>query len=197
MISDKNGLKSALEFLENIDALKSTYRKCLIMNGSKEESTAEHSFSFAMAVLCLSKFSKSEIDVSKAVKMALCHDLAEALLGDTFHYDKESTQSEISEAEALKRVLSPISDTDLAQEIFDLWEEFEHGNGPEATFLRGIDRFLPMYHNYKTEGHSWVKYGITKEMALEKNSHIADSSDVVWSFTKEMLDESKRNGWIG
>ncbi len=193
----KDDLQGALKFLENIDALKSTYRKCLTMNGDREESTAEHSFSFAMAVFCLSRFSKSEIDVTKAIKMALCHDLAEALLGDTFHYDKESTESEMSEADALKKILMPISDTEVAQEIFELWEEFEHGDSHEAVFLRGIDRFLPMYHNYKTKGHSWLKYGITKEMALQKNSHIADSSDVVWSFTKEMLEESKRKGWIG
>ena len=156
--NDKDEFIGVLKFLENIDALKSTYRKCLVMSGEREESTAEHSFSFAMAVLCLSKFSNAEVDVMKSVKMALCHDLAEALLGDTFHYDKDNTKNEMSESEALKKILSPISDTEIALEIFDLWSEFEFGEGPEATFLRGIDRFLPMYHNFKTEGHAWVKY---------------------------------------
>lgn len=189
-------LQAALKFIENIDALKNTYRKCLIMSGQREESTAEHCFSLAMAVLCLSKFSNYEIDVVKTVKMALFHDLAEALLGDTFHYEKDKKPQDTFESEALKKILAPISDTDLAQEIYQLWEEFEYGDGPEAVFLRGLDRFLPMLHNYKTQGHSWIKYGITKEQALRKNSHIEQSSRVLWDYTRAMLDEAQSNGWI-
>lgn len=189
-------LQEAIQFIENIDALKNTYRKCLIMSGQREESTAEHSFSLAMAVLCLSQFSNQKIDVMKTVKMALFHDLAEALLGDTFHYDKETTSQEISEKEAFQQILKPIASTELAAEIYELWNEFEYGSGPEAVFLRGLDRFLPMLHNFKTNGHSWVKYGITKEKALQKNSHIEQSSDAIWSFTKKMLDESQSKGWI-
>lgn len=190
-------LHNALKFIENIDALKNTYRKCLIMSGQREESTAEHSFSLAMAVLSLAQFSNQKIDITKTVKMALFHDLAEALLGDTFHYDKNTKPQEKSEAEALKELLQPIASTDLATEIFNLWNEFEHSDSAEAVFLRGVDRFLPMFHNYKTKGHSWVKYGITKEKALEKNSHIEKSSAALWNFTKDMLVESQGKGWIG
>ncbi len=196
-MSDQNsGVEQALAFVENIDALKDTYRKCLVLSGKREESTAEHSFSLAMAVLLFSQFSNQKIDVAKTVKMALFHDLAEALVGDVFHYEKSSTVTEISEREALLKILSPIASTDLASEILVLWEEFETGDSAEAVFLRGVDRFLPMYHNFKTKGHSWLKYGITKERALEKNSHIEQSSEALWSFTKNMLNESQAKGWI-
>lgn len=189
-------LTQALKFLEEIDKLKDTYRKCLVMSGKREESTAEHSFSFAMAVMALAPLSNRAIDISKAIKMALFHDLAEALTGDTFHYEKVENQS-VSESEALRKVLSPIKDTALAMEIFELWNEFETGTSNEAVFLRGVDRFLPMYHNYKTKGHSWVKHGITKEQALDKNSHIEHSSLDIWKFTNEMLNECQTKGWIG
>lgn len=189
--------QNALQFIEAIDALKNTYRKCLIMSGLREESTAEHSFSLAMAVLCFSSFSNEPIDTIKTMKMALFHDLAEALLGDKLHYNKESgDQARASETEALKKILTPIQDTELAQEILNLWNEFEHGHSPEGVFLRGLDRFLPMYHNYKTAGHAWIKYGITKEMALSKNAHIEQSSRKIWNFTTRMLDEAHANGWI-
>jgi putative hydrolase of HD superfamily len=196
MNNQNSELQEALKFIENIDALKNTYRKCLIMSGHREESTAEHSFSLAMAVLCLSSFSNQKIDVPKTVKMALFHDLAEAVLGDTFHYDKNLASQEQSEAEALKQILNPIGNTELAHEIYNLWNEFENGKSSEAIFLRGIDRFLPMFHNYKTKGHSWVKYGITKEKALQKNFHIEQSSEALWNFTKNMLDDSQLKGWI-
>jgi putative hydrolase of HD superfamily len=53
-----------------------------------------------------------------------------------------------------------------------------------------------MYHNYKTKGHSWVKHGVSKEMALAKNAHIEQSSNLIWGYTKKMLDESQEKGWI-
>ncbi len=167
------------------------------MNGHREESTAEHSFSLAMAVLCLCSFSNQPIDTIKTVKMALFHDLAEALTGDTLHYNKEiSDSAKASEIEAMKKMILPLQDTELSKEIMNLWDEFENGDSPEAIFLRGLDRFLPMYHNYKTAGHTWVKYGITKEMALTKNAHIEQSSSLIWDFTTRMLDESHSKGWI-
>lgn len=195
--SQNKNLDNALQFIEAIDALKNTYRKCLIMNGHREESTAEHSFSLAMAVLCLCSFSNQPIDKIKTVKMALFHDLAEALIGDTLHYNKNiSETAKISEVEAMKKIILPIKDTKLSKEIMNLWVEFENGESPEAIFLHGLDRFLPMYHNYKTSGHTWKKYGITKDMALIQNAQIEKSSREIWDFTTRMIDESHTKGWI-
>ena len=196
-MEDKAGkFRDALRFIENIDALKHTYRKNLILNGAREESTAEHSFSLAMAVLCLGEFSDQKIDVMKTVKMALFHDLAEALTGDTFHYDKNKAVQEASERAALETLLVPIAGSALRAEILELWDEFENGDSPEALFLRGIDRLLPIFHNYKTDGHTWLKHGITKDMALKKNAHIEQGSKVMWDATKAMLDEAQSKGWI-
>ena len=189
-------LMDSLQFLENIDALKNTYRRCLIMSGERNESTAEHSFSLAMAVLLLQEHSNEKIEPIKTLKMALFHDLAEALLGDTFHYEKQNKTQSLSEEEALKKLLLPIQDQDLATEILQLWQEFEFGGSAEAVFLRGIDRFLPIYHNYKTRGHSWLKFNISKEKVLEKNAHIAQSSEPIWAYTKKILEESKAKGWV-
>ena len=44
------------------------------------ESVADHSYRMAMLCMAFSKF--AEVDVSKCVKMALMHDLAEAVVGD-------------------------------------------------------------------------------------------------------------------
>lgn len=195
-MTNKN-LQSALSFLEVIDQLKDTYRQCLTMSGSRNENTAEHTFSLAMAVIVLSRFSNQPIDVNKTIKMALFHDLAEAIMGDTFHYDKQKTVSPVSEEEALKSMLIRLEYPVLENEILELWREFEFGQTPESVFLRGIDRFLPMYHNFKTQGHSWKKHSITMQMALEKNSHIEKSSAEIWTFTLEMLSQSQGNGWIG
>ncbi len=196
MKTPEQTLTDGLHFLEAIDALKNTYRQCLIMSGERNESTAEHSFSLAMAVMTLSSLSTKPIDVIKTVKMALFHDLPEALVGDVFHYDKTTTKKETSEAEALENLLMPIVGTPLAEEISLLWHEFEFGQTNEAIFLRGLDRFLPMFHNSKTQGHSWIKHNVSREMALSKNAHIEQSSTELWNYTKKMLDQAKLEGWL-
>lgn len=191
-------LENALHFLQEIDKLKDTYRQCLTMSGKREENTAEHSYSLAMAALSLNSFANKKVDVFKSVKMALYHDIVEVYAGDNFHYHKDDTiDLKEQETQALMKVLAPISDSEQAKEMIELWHEFEDGQTAESIFLRGVDRFLPMFHNYKTNGHSWVKHGVTKEMALDKNSHIEDSSAELWEYTQKMLDESQSNGWIG
>lgn len=190
-------LSQVLSFLENIDRLKDTHRKCLILSGQREENTAEHSFSLAMAVLSLSSFSNEKIDTDKAMKMALFHDLAESLMGDTFHYDKAEKLDPEEEKASMKEVLAPLKESDLAQEIYDLWEEFEYGETNEAFFLRGVDRFLPVFHNFKTQGHTWKKYGISKEKVLTKNAHIQQGSRQLWEYMKQKLDECEQAGWFG
>ena len=190
-------LESRLHFLEEIDKLKDTYRQCLTMSGSREENTAEHSYSLAMAAMTLASFSNVKVDVFKTVKMALFHDIVEVYAGDNFYYHKDTTVDlKEQETEALLKVLKPLGDMELSKEMVELWHEFEDGGTPESDFLRGLDRFLPMYHNFKTDGHSWKKHGITMEQALEKNAHIEDSSKEIWDFTKTMLKESKEKGWL-
>lgn len=190
-------LENALNFLEEIDKLKDVHRQCLIMSGTREENTAEHSYSLAMASLTLAQFSNDPIDVFKAVKMALFHDIVEVYAGDNFHYHKDATENlKEQETEALEKVLEPLGESELATEMMNLWEEFEAGLTNESKFLRGVDRFLPMYHNFKTEGHSWKKHGISKEQALEKNAHIEKSSQKLWEYTQTMLETSKNEGWL-
>jgi putative hydrolase of HD superfamily len=189
-------LESSLRFMEELDKLKDTYRQCLVMSGKREENTAEHSYSLAMAAIVFERFANTKIDLFKAIKMALYHDIVEAYSGDTFHYNKEDTDKRAEETASLHDILSHLENEELVSEIIEIWNQFEDGKCAESIFLRGLDRFLPMYHNFKTNGHSWVKHGVSKEQALEKNAHIQDSSSEMWEFTQKMLEESRQKNWI-
>ena len=57
---------------------------------------------------------------------------------------------------------------DQRREFIDLRSEFERKETPEARFAAAVDRLEPLIPNAHTEGHAWIKYGITKGQVIDK-----------------------------
>ena len=86
----------------------------------KPESIADHMY--RMAVLAMT-VAGSEYDQSKLVKMAIVHDLAEAIVGDITPVDGVSQEDKYSrELAALREIQTMIGmNTAVAQEVGQLW----------------------------------------------------------------------------
>ncbi len=70
-----------IRFFSKIRKLKEIERSGWVVSGVKKpESVADHSFGVALLVMLLGK--NKNIDLEKALKMALIHDLGEAITGD-------------------------------------------------------------------------------------------------------------------
>jgi len=85
------------------------------------------------------------INRDRCVKIALIHDMAEALVGDITPIDNiakhEKHQRElVSMRYICDQLLKPISET-VAKEFMELWEEYEEGISNEAIFVKDVDRF--------------------------------------------------------
>jgi putative hydrolases of HD superfamily len=101
--------------------LQQTPRTGWVRSGvANPESIADHMY--RMAVLALTT-AGSEYDQCKLVKMAIVHDLAEALVGDIAPSDNvPAAEKHAREAAALKEIVEDLgADTVAAQEISDLW----------------------------------------------------------------------------
>lgn len=86
----------------------------------KPESIADHMY--RMAILALT-VAGTEYDQSKLVKMAIVHDLAEAIVGDITPVDGMSGEEKYSrELAALKEIQTMIGmETAVAHEVGELW----------------------------------------------------------------------------
>ena len=86
----------------------------------KPESIADHMY--RMAVLAMT-VAGTEYDQSKLVKMAIVHDLAEAIVGDITPVDGVSQEDKYSrELAALREIQTMIGmNTAVAQEVGQLW----------------------------------------------------------------------------
>ena len=74
-------------FLTEIDKLKQVFRQTYLLDGSRQENDAEHSWHLAMLVLTLGEYADEPIDLLRVLKMVLIHDIVEIDAGDTFIYD--------------------------------------------------------------------------------------------------------------
>lgn len=192
---DKERLKKQLEFIIEVDKLKQIYRQTLLMDGSRNENDAEHSWHLALMAMVLQEYSpKKDLDITKVLKMLLIHDLVEIYAGDTFCYDEKANwnknQRELEAAERLFNILPP----DQNQEFRDLWDEFEKRETPEALFAASLDRIQPLICNYLTGGHTWVKYGVKSHKVLERNLLVKEGAPELWKLVEEIVEDSIRMG---
>ena len=183
-------LARRIDFLLEIDKLKGVLRRSVIVDGSRYENTAEHSWHLAMASLVLAPHAGPDVDLTRAVKILLVHDLVEIDAGDTYIYDEAGrSDKEQREQAAAKRIFNLLP-ADQASEIAELWAEYEDRETPTARFAYAIDRLQPLLLNAGSGGPSWVKNGISHGQAAAVNGAIVDGSPLLWRYAASVLDEA-------
>ena len=185
-------LAQQIQFILEIDKLKSIYRRTYLINGERRENSAEHSWHLALLALVLAEHSNEPLDVARVVKMVLVHDIVEIDAGDTYIYDAQGDKVE-REQLAAQRIFGLLP-ADQADEFRTLWEEFESGSSPEARFASALDRFIPQLHNFHSGGRSWREHGITAERVLTRNAEISNGSVVLWEWTQLLIGSAVVKG---
>lgn len=95
------------------------------------ESVADHCYRTALLVAFVSE---PDINMAKALKMALVHDLGEAEVGDL---TPRSKVPRTKKAQMEERAVAGLENG----EVLALWREFEEGKTPEAKAVREADRY--------------------------------------------------------
>jgi putative hydrolase of HD superfamily len=189
-------LKSQIEFILEIDRLKTILRKTYLLHADRHENSAEHSWHLAMLAIILAEHTDEPVNVGHVLKMVLVHDIVEIDAGDTFAYDVAGNAVKAkAEQRAADRIFALLPN-DQAKELRALWDEFESASTPEARFARAIDRAMPMLHNYYTGGRTWREHCITADRILARNQEIADSSTVLWNYLRALIEKAVEAGQI-
>lgn len=190
-------LSQQIKFIVEIDKLKQILRQSVITGGSlRNENDAEHSWHLAMMAILLSEYAAKEIDVLKLIKMVLIHDLVEIDAGDTYCYDEKGNLDKAErEQKAADRIFNLLP-KDQAQEIYDLWQEFENMTTPEACFAACLDRIQPFILNYHTNGHTWQRPDINSTKVYQRAAVVKENSPILWEFVQELIEDSIAKGYL-
>ena len=194
---NKRRFQRQIDFIREIDKLKRIQRRTLLLDGSRYENDAEHSWHLAMMVMILAEHANdARLDFSRVLRMVLVHDLVEIDAGDTYCYDRVSERTRAArEAKAAARIFGLLP-ADQRGTIRALWEEFEARVTPEARFAAAVDRVQPLMHNYATRGRVWRKNKITSRRVRERNRHVSEGSRALWQFAEELIDDAVKRGWL-
>lgn len=182
-----------MQFIIEIDKLKHILRRSYVTGEPRPENDAEHSWHLAVMVLLLRECAGDpDIDLLRAVEMALVHDLVEIHAGDTFLYDTESGADKAEREKAAAQKLFSLLPEDQAVELASLWKEFEAHVTSEAKYVRALDRLHPMLLNREAHGRTWKEHGVTVDMALDLNIPIVrDGAPCLVDFAREVLLDSR------
>jgi putative hydrolase of HD superfamily len=193
----KDRLRKQLAFIVEIDKMKTVYRQTLVLDGSRTETDAEHSWHIALAAVLLYEYAVEDgVDLHRVLQMALVHDLVEIYAGDTFAYDITGYQSKAEREKQSADKLFALLPEDQAALFRKLWEEFDAMETPDARYAAAIDRLQPFISNANTKGYTWVNHNVNAEQIYTRMRPVETALPDVWEYVEEVIKEAREKGYV-
>jgi putative hydrolase of HD superfamily len=156
--TDFDGL---LRTLEACSAVKEVDRKGWSRRAgiSSPESVADHIFATAFAAMMVGDILR--LDAEKMMRMAILHDLCEAVTGDIQPGEMEPSRKLELEASALADLLRSLP-APLRESYLKCFDDFNHGTSRESLLVMDLDK-LEMV----VQASVYEKKGIRRELLEE------------------------------
>ncbi|MCW5297150.1 HD domain-containing protein [Herbaspirillum lusitanum] len=166
MLVELARLEQQLGFLREIDRLKTVMRQSPLLDQSRKENSAEHSWHLAMYAMLLSEYANGTVDANRVIRMLLLHDIVEIDVGDfPIHGGSSAAAQAEQEVKAAERLFGMLPENQ-GDQLLALWQEFERAETDDAKFAKALDRFQPLLINIFTGGGTWTENGVSLEQVL-------------------------------
>ena len=189
-------MNQQLLFTAEIDKMTDVLRQTVLINKSRRENDAEHSWHIAVMAMLFSEYASEPVNIGRVVQMCVVHDLVEIEADDTFAYDVQGNIGKAErEKEAADKLFSKLPE-DQGHMIRSLWEEFDAMETADAKYAACMDRLQPFLHNTLTEGHTWGQGKVTRGAVEKRMAVIKDFMPEVYEWLKANLDRAVEKGWL-
>lgn len=155
--------KKILDFIHFSEKLKNELRNGRTSE-DKKESVAEHSWRVALILILTAPYLDKDIDLKKALKMAVLHDIAEAITGDAPYFahefsSKAQEKKRKNELSAINEIKSMLPEP-LGSEMFDLWKDYEEANSYEARLVKALDKMEAQIQHNEMNFKHWNEHDL-------------------------------------
>jgi putative hydrolase of HD superfamily len=183
-------------FLVEADRLKSIERANPLVDGSRRENSAEHSWHVALMALVLAERADPPVDVGRVLSLCLIHDLVEIDAGDTPPWDAEGRATKAAREAAAADRLFALLPADQAARFRGWWDEFEANETGEARLAHAVDRLAALVVNHASGGRLWREHGRTEAVARARNLEVATWVEGFGPLATALLDDAAARGWF-
>ncbi len=189
-------LKRQLEFSLEIDKEKNVFRQTHLSGHGRNENDAEHSWHMAIMAYLLREYSNEPVDIARVMLMCLIHDVVEIDAGDTYAYDEASLATQQEREDKAKERLFSMLPQDQAEELTEIFEEFEAYETPESKFAHAMDNLQPVILNNSNGGGDWKEHGVTAEQIYGRQRKTALGSEELFEVVDRIIRENIDKGSI-
>jgi putative hydrolase of HD superfamily len=170
-------LRNLVKFFEAAGSLKRTLRSGWVEVGIRNsESVADHTF--RTAILCMVYSDLDGLNELKLLRMALLHDLPEAIIGDLTP-SKKTTGSKKEENVAMNHILSFLPKEQREKYMTD-WNEYQEGKTRDAKAVRQLEKL-----EMALQAKEYEEAGSTRQ-SLKRFIESADKA-VIWPQLRRLL----------
>ena len=181
-------LTAIIAFLQSAEKLKDTLRSGRTAQG-RSESTAEHSWRLCLMIMAFER-DLADYDVARLLKLAVVHDLGEAIHGDTpateQHLDPDRPKRERRDMATL---CAPLP-ADVCAEMLDLWDDYAQARSPQACLVKGFDKLETMLQHLAGRNAPDFDYAFNLTYGAAQTCHhplLRDIRAIVDNGTRERI----------
>jgi putative hydrolases of HD superfamily len=181
-------------FLTDVERLKLVQRRAYVSDRSRRENAAEHSWHMALGLLTIASELNLEINLHKALVMALIHDSCEIDAGDTPVYGPERPDQHEAELRCIERLAA--YGLKFGPTLRELWLEYEEQVSLESRWVKVLDRFMPFIVNLATHGINWREQSVSRSQLLRVSEPVRDHAPEIYDWMIKRVQDCVEAGWL-
>lgn len=181
-------------FLTELERLKLVPRRAYVSDLSRRENSAEHSWHLALGLLTIAHELDLDIDLNRALVMALIHDICEIDAGDSPAYGPARHDQHEAELACITRLSS--RGLKFGEILRELWLEYEAQETRESRWVKVLDRVMPFVVNLATRGENWKEQSVRRSQVLKVSQPVKEHAPEIFAWMEERLDECVKAGWL-
>lgn len=194
---------TAIEQLKKIERFKGQYYWKDYPKLERYESVADHTWRLGVIVMLFEKKLSKPLNIERALKMVMVHDLPEVYAGDaspmgtdgkglnTHAYNKNVQASRHQKEQQAAETLFGKLPKDLKHELYSLWLEYEEQSSFEAQVVKALDKIecLLQVFEYR-KGHLFKEH---LDFNISYGLKYADVDPSIKAYADSIVVKLKKN----
>ena len=181
---DLQQAQDRLAFLERAEALKDTFRSGFTAGGRSED-TASHTWRLCLWVLVFED-QLAGLDMAKLLKLAVLHDLGEAVSGDIPATQQLGDKS-VEERADFQSLLQGLPDA-LHDHFLTLWDDYDTAGSAEARVIKGLDKLETILQHTQGKNPADFDYDFNLDYG-QKHMH----GHPLFAILRSLVDDKTRS----